>query len=341
MRTELVVDAGNDSGRVVPLAEGQTLLIGRAHTMDLVLTDRHVSRLHCQVWREGKRVLLRDCNSRNGTRIQPGGRLTGDHQLRSGDMIRLGDTLVRFRQNGPLTEEEWLTESDPELLLQEALPLLSLRRQRLYAVACCRAALLAGAADTLPWQYHPSRPTVEWALALLERIADGVATAGEEDNANAILSGMTGLGRFLEPFFDTHTCSSVMVPVTSTLYDIALGQGLSWPSWEDSDIYYTAVTGTFLTDAGLAAERCTLLREVAGNPYRPVDIDREWLGWNDGCVGKMARSIYDERRFPDLPVLADALEEAGCPSPDLVAHCRTPGSHVPGCWAIDLLLGLR
>jgi hypothetical protein len=40
-----------------------------------------------------------------------------------------------------------------------------------------------------------------------------------------------------------------------------------------------------------------------------------------------------------LAVLADALEDAGCADPDLLAHLRGPGPHVRGCWALDLVLG--
>jgi hypothetical protein len=53
----------------------------------------------------------------------------------------------------------------------------------------------------------------------------------------------------------------------------------------------------------------------------------------------MAEGIYGERAFDRLPILADALEEAGCDNPDVLTHCRQPGSHVRGCWAVDLILG--
>jgi hypothetical protein len=56
-------------------------------------------------------------------------------------------------------------------------------------------------------------------------------------------------------------------------------------------------------------------------------------------VPKIALTVYDERCFDYLPILADALEDAGCTDPALLAHCRTPGKHVRGCWAADLLLG--
>jgi hypothetical protein len=82
-----------------------------------------------------------------------------------------------------------------------------------------------------------------------------------------------------------------------------------------------------------------LTREMFGNPFRTVCLEPTWLMWNDGAVQKMAQAIYDGRRFADLPILADALEDAGCADADILTHCRTPGEHVRGCWVIDLLLG--
>src|SRR5262249_6953193 len=55
----------------------------------------------------------------------------------------------------------------------------------------------------------------------------------------------------------------------------------------------------------------------------------------------LARSIYERRAFSDLPILADALEEAGCAEHEILDHCRGPGIHVPGCWVVDLVLGAR
>jgi hypothetical protein len=85
--------------------------------------------------------------------------------------------------------------------------------------------------------------------------------------------------------------------------------------------------------------QCVLIRDIF-DPFQPVVIDPAWRTWNGGCVVKMARAIYDERRFDDLPVLADALEEAGCTQRHLLGHCRGRGPHVRGCWALDALLGL-
>jgi hypothetical protein len=84
---------------------------------------------------------------------------------------------------------------------------------------------------------------------------------------------------------------------------------------------------------------CGLLRDIFGNPFRPVSIDPAWLQWHGGTVVRLAAAIYDERRFEDMPILADALEEAGCADGHLLDHCRLPGEHARGCWLLDHLLG--
>jgi hypothetical protein len=82
-----------------------------------------------------------------------------------------------------------------------------------------------------------------------------------------------------------------------------------------------------------------LLRDLFGNPFRPVALQSEWLVHNDGTAQRLAQSIYEERTFDRLPVLADALEEAGATESTILNHCRGPGPHVRGCWVVDLLLG--
>jgi hypothetical protein len=101
---------------------------------------------------------------------------------------------------------------------------------------------------------------------------------------------------------------------------------------------------------------CALLRDVFGNPFRPAPVDP---AWRTPAVLAVARACYDTRDFTPIPVLADALEDAGCANPDVLAHCRTPDrpvqfsevsdaqrgerapvEHARGCWLVDLLLGL-
>ena len=87
------------------------------------------------------------------------------------------------------------------------------------------------------------------------------------------------------------------------------------------------------------ARQADLVREVIGNPFRPASIDPAWLTANDHAAARIAEGIASARVFADLPILADALEDAGCTSRAVLDHCRTPGSHGVGCWVLDLLLG--
>lgn len=89
-----------------------------------------------------------------------------------------------------------------------------------------------------------------------------------------------------------------------------------------------------------------LFRDVFLNPFRSTpSIDPAWLAWSDGTVRKLAEAAYRDGAHPGetldtvrLAILADALEEAGCTNADMLGHCRHPGEHVRGCWALDLLL---
>jgi hypothetical protein len=110
-------------------------------------------------------------------------------------------------------------------------------------------------------------------------------------------------------------------------------------SWEAAFSAMVAVEGAEGRSAA-SARQCAILRDVFGNPFQaPPTVDPSWLLWNDAVVPKMAQSIYEERAFERLPILADALEEAGCGNAGLLDHCRQPAGHVRGCWAVDALLG--
>jgi hypothetical protein len=96
-------------------------------------------------------------------------------------------------------------------------------------------------------------------------------------------------------------------------------------------------------DRELAAARvahCAVLRDIIGDPFRPINLDPTWLSWHNRLIVSMAQQMYDSRDFSDMPVLADALEEAGCTTLDVLSHCRRQGGvHVRGCWVIDAVLG--
>jgi hypothetical protein len=83
-------------------------------------------------------------------------------------------------------------------------------------------------------------------------------------------------------------------------------------------------------------EQCHLLRDVIGNPFKAVAFDESWR--TEAVIG-LARGMYEARDFDPMPVLADALEDAGCTDADVLAHCRGDGPHVRGCWVVDLVLG--
>jgi hypothetical protein len=84
------------------------------------------------------------------------------------------------------------------------------------------------------------------------------------------------------------------------------------------------------------ASHTRLLREIFGNPFRPVSLNPTWHTTN---VLALVQAIYDDRAFERMPILGDALEDAGCDNADILNHCRQPGEHVRGCWVVDLILG--
>jgi hypothetical protein len=90
-----------------------------------------------------------------------------------------------------------------------------------------------------------------------------------------------------------------------------------------------------------------LLREVFGDPFatrrkRKTDPRRGWMfdpSWRTAIAVSLAQQMYDSREFGAMPILADALQDAGCDNDDILSHCREPGEHVRGCWVLDLVLG--
>jgi hypothetical protein len=82
---------------------------------------------------------------------------------------------------------------------------------------------------------------------------------------------------------------------------------------------------------------CELLRDIFGNPFRPAPFSPDW---RTDTAAALARVMYESREFSAMPILADALQDAGCDNESILAHCRdTNQAHVRGCWVVDLLLG--
>jgi hypothetical protein len=118
--------------------------------------------------------------------------------------------------------------------------------------------------------------------------------------------------------------------------------------WDNTAVLHAALLGT--SQRGFLAARWVsyfdshslsgILRDIMGSPFHSVALNPVWLSWHGGLLVSMARQMYDSRDFSDLPVLADALEEAGCANQEMLSHCRQQGGvHVRGCWVVDLLLG--
>jgi hypothetical protein len=157
-----------------------------------------------------------------------------------------------------------------------------------------------------------------------------------------------------EKFADDKTTKAILEKLKIDWTELP---GPEWGSlWHASDAMNRTVTPSsasaasgaascVLTVLNLAKVRgakkrlCRAVYEIFGNPYRAPGVDRSMLLWRDATLTKLAQTIYEERRFGDLPILADALEEAGCTDADVLSHCREPGEHVRGCWVVDLMLG--
>lgn len=84
-----------------------------------------------------------------------------------------------------------------------------------------------------------------------------------------------------------------------------------------------------------------LFRDIFGNPFRFVVVDPAWLAWNKQTIPSIAQGIYDEHAFDRMPILGDALEEAGCNNADILNHCHGSEPHARGCWVVDMILGKK
>jgi hypothetical protein len=81
----------------------------------------------------------------------------------------------------------------------------------------------------------------------------------------------------------------------------------------------------------------SLIYDVFGNPFRPVAFSPDW---RTDTVAALAQRMYEAREFSAMPILADALQDAGCDSAHILNHCRNASAtHVRGCWVVDLVLG--
>jgi hypothetical protein len=220
-----------------------------------------------------------------------------------------------------MTEAEWLEGTDLRLMRDFLLASASDRKWRLFAVACCRRL----------WHHLGTEPSRQ-SVVVAEQFADGAATEQQLLRAHEQAWPLRG---------DRSALPLGAWPAEGTAEVLA-----AYASWLRpkliSEVMVTPVPDSLVS----RCYRPNVLRDLFGNPFRPVAVDPAWLSWNGGTVAQLAQVAYEERHLPSgeldaarLAVLADALEEAGCADPEILAHLRGPGPHVRGCWAIDLLLG--
>jgi hypothetical protein len=79
-----------------------------------------------------------------------------------------------------------------------------------------------------------------------------------------------------------------------------------------------------------------IFRDLIPNPFLPLAWKPEWF---TSTVRDLATHIYDARDFGAMPILADALQDAGCDDEQVLAHCRASKPHARGCWVVDAILG--
>ncbi len=236
-----------------------------------------------------------------------------------------------------MIETDWLTGEDPQAMLEHLRRTRRIhrtpagkRKLRLFLCACFRQL----------WDFLPD-PRTRAVIELAERLADGPFDSETlnviEESANtahweavaAILREGSQASRWKASI--AHLADQVRLALEP---DPWRGAGST-----AVQIDHLTLSNPLLAALAGPAVRACLVREVFGNPFYPTVPDVIWLEWNDGTVWRMARTIYNDHCFDDLPILADALEDAGCTESDLLDHCRSGGIHVRGCWAVDLLLG--
>jgi hypothetical protein len=232
-----------------------------------------------------------------------------------------------------MTEKEWLECTDPILyftyLKRSKIRdrVATERKVRLLRVACCRRI----------WRLIDNELCRE-AVEVVEQFADGRVSAHRHGLTR------TAARRAADEYAATARDRAAALAVRSAAYCLEkrkLGWDLSSAAGalalEAEGPGDEVGHGSRAVFAAEQAAQAALLRDIFGNPFRPVAFDP---AWRTSDVMLLANGIYAERAFDRMPILADALQDAGCDADALLAHFRdTSATHVRGCWALDLVLG--
>jgi hypothetical protein len=219
-------------------------------------------------------------------------------------------------------EATWLALADPRAMLLSLRREASDRKVRLFACACCRRI----------WDLLPDEAN-RGLVAAVEDRPDGTF---DDPELNAALVASSRR---------EHECAAdpgywAVKYLGRSFYKVSPVEGALAAICHVQRKVSRAPGASGVESAAGAAEgrsQCALLCDIFGPlPFRPVAVA---ASWTTSAVIALARGSYDDRRFEDLPVLADALEEAGCTAAEILGHLRGPGPHVRGCWVLDLVLG--
>jgi hypothetical protein len=218
-----------------------------------------------------------------------------------------------------MTEAEWLGCREPEAMLEFLCGKGRDRKLRLFACACCRRV----------WERLGNRRS-QSAVVAAEKFAD---CAISQDELSAAATGAS---------IATGGTREAGKPL---LREVAALAASPWQDRLEEDLLRAAQlvrAKSRATEAG-ASIQAGLIRCIFGNPFCPSTVDPSC---RTPVVAALAQAAYGERQFPSgqldparIAVLADALEDAGCDAAAILDHLRSPGPHVRGCWALDLVLG--
>jgi hypothetical protein len=250
------------------------------------------------------------------------------------------------RLRAAVTEEVWLCHADPRPLLAYLEDRACSRKLRLFAVACWRRI----------W-HLVMRQKARKAIEAVERSADGLGPmplafqarchirflflTNAWDAAIGTIRETGGTEELLSEKMALERCGNgikVKADVTSGSFELTakFPDTDDWADWNNVQVVLHEGSKARLDAFAIATkDQANFLRDVFGNPFRPIAIEP---CWQTPSVLECAQTIYDDRAFERMPELAHALDEVGCDDPAILEHCRGPGPHVRGCWVIDSVL---